>query len=316
MQSGASTPRAIGPAQALRGQLLGDQRRSEQLVLQPVAAASRGSLAPRCRAGGPGAREIVGGRHGHTGRRNRHRTRARTGFCTVGPGVLHCGVHVIVVGCGRVGSGLAVSLERGGPLGGRPGQVAPRLPAPQGLGRAVPRRLGLRPRRPREGGRAAKPTRWPPSRAATTPTSSPCASPGRPTRSPTSWPASTTRAGPRSTSASASPPWPPSPGPSTRCGAGCCPTPTCGDWSDATGRARAGRPLPARQLGRPAADRPRGARAPEHRGGHPRRRAPARRPRAGRPGGRRVAPRRARRRAARARRGARAPRGHDTAADT
>jgi len=31
-------------------------------------------------------------------------------FCKRRPGVLHCGVHVIVVGCGRVGSGLAVSL--------------------------------------------------------------------------------------------------------------------------------------------------------------------------------------------------------------
>ena len=38
MQSGDRTPRAIGLAEALRGQLLGDQRRSEQLVLQPVPA--------------------------------------------------------------------------------------------------------------------------------------------------------------------------------------------------------------------------------------------------------------------------------------
>ncbi len=28
--------------------------------------------------------------------------------------MLHCGVHVIVVGCGRVGSGLAVSLTAEG----------------------------------------------------------------------------------------------------------------------------------------------------------------------------------------------------------
>jgi trk system potassium uptake protein len=28
--------------------------------------------------------------------------------------VLHCGVHVIVVGCGRVGSGLAISLSAEG----------------------------------------------------------------------------------------------------------------------------------------------------------------------------------------------------------
>ena len=35
-------------------------------------------------------------------------------FCKRRPGVLHCGVHVIVVGCGRVGSGLAVSLSAEG----------------------------------------------------------------------------------------------------------------------------------------------------------------------------------------------------------
>jgi trk system potassium uptake protein len=35
-------------------------------------------------------------------------------FCATRSGVLHCGVHVIVVGCGRVGSGLAVSLSAEG----------------------------------------------------------------------------------------------------------------------------------------------------------------------------------------------------------
>jgi trk system potassium uptake protein len=35
-------------------------------------------------------------------------------FCKTGRGVLHCGVHVIVVGCGRVGSGLAISLSAEG----------------------------------------------------------------------------------------------------------------------------------------------------------------------------------------------------------
>ncbi len=35
-------------------------------------------------------------------------------FCTTRAGVLHCGVHVIVVGCGRVGSGLALSLSAEG----------------------------------------------------------------------------------------------------------------------------------------------------------------------------------------------------------
>jgi trk system potassium uptake protein TrkA len=35
-------------------------------------------------------------------------------LCKTRRGVLHCGVHVIVVGCGRVGSGLAVSLSAEG----------------------------------------------------------------------------------------------------------------------------------------------------------------------------------------------------------
>ena len=35
-------------------------------------------------------------------------------FCKTRPGVLHCVVHVIVVGCGRVGSGLAISLSAEG----------------------------------------------------------------------------------------------------------------------------------------------------------------------------------------------------------
>ncbi len=35
-------------------------------------------------------------------------------FCKTRRGVLHCGVHVIVVGCGRVGSGLAISLSAEG----------------------------------------------------------------------------------------------------------------------------------------------------------------------------------------------------------
>lgn len=35
-------------------------------------------------------------------------------YCAPPWGVLHCGVHVVVVGCGRVGSGLAVSLSAQG----------------------------------------------------------------------------------------------------------------------------------------------------------------------------------------------------------
>jgi trk system potassium uptake protein len=38
----------------------------------------------------------------------------RAAFCKTRRGVLHCGVHVVVVGCGRVGSGLAISLSAEG----------------------------------------------------------------------------------------------------------------------------------------------------------------------------------------------------------
>src|SRR5271168_1451799 len=38
----------------------------------------------------------------------------QSAFCKTRRGVLHCGVHVIVVGCGRVGSGLAISLSAEG----------------------------------------------------------------------------------------------------------------------------------------------------------------------------------------------------------
>ncbi len=59
--------------------------------------------------------------------------------------------------------------------------------------------------------------------------------PGRPRgllRSSGSWPASTTSAVPPSTSASASPPWPPCSGPSTGCCAASCPTPSGVEWID------------------------------------------------------------------------------------
>ncbi len=42
------------------------------------------------------------------------RGRELLNFCKTGRGVLHCGVHVVVVGCGRVGSGLAISLSAEG----------------------------------------------------------------------------------------------------------------------------------------------------------------------------------------------------------
>ena len=143
-------------------------------------------------------------------------------------------VHVVVVGCGRVGSGLARMLG---------GMTA--TPWPSSTGRRRPsagcrddfdgqtvRRRRLRPRPPRRRRHRARPTPWPRSPTATTPTSSWPASPGRPTASSRSSPASTTPAGRRSTSASASPPSP-------RCSgrpSGCCAasSPTAGEveWID------------------------------------------------------------------------------------
>ena len=50
--------------------------------------------------------------------------------------MLHCGVHVIVVGCGRVGSGLAVSLSAEGHSVAVIDNDA-RLPPPEGVERSV-----------------------------------------------------------------------------------------------------------------------------------------------------------------------------------
>ena len=157
MQSGRQHPERDGPAQALRGQLLGDERRPEELVLQPVTAGLGDLLARRCRAGARGpevgcvgvatatqveaiasvTRATLRSLHGQTGRVALWRARHRRGVWPRG------------VWPRRL-------AQRGGPLRGRPRQVAPRLPAAQGVGRALPCGLGLRPRRPREGRCAAR----------------------------------------------------------------------------------------------------------------------------------------------------------------
>ncbi len=215
-------------AQPLRGELLGDQRRPEQLVLQPVAPGlgdifRRHSRQGYRRAGrGDGGRGDRG-RHGHTVEAiDSHHgavfARHDAACCTVA-----CmSSSSVVAAWGRAW----------------PSRSAPRAirwlswtgrPRHSGASRTgtVPASLdrvstGMTSRRQ---GRS-RPTPWRQSPVGTTRTSSPCGSRGKTTRSPTSWPASTTPAGPRSTSASGSRPWPPSPGRSTRSGAACCPTRT------------------------------------------------------------------------------------------
>ena len=146
-------------------------------------------------------------------------------------------VHVVVVGCGRVGSSLARSLTEGGHtvavIDKRPEAFA-RLPSD--FTGQIDRRHRLRPR-PAQGGRhRAGRRRSPRSPTATTRTSSSPGSPGRPSASSASWPASTTPGGRRSTSGSASPPSPPWPGPPSGCCAGSCPTRPAIEWIDPSAR--------------------------------------------------------------------------------
>ena len=161
-------------------------------------------------------------------------------------------VHVVVVGCGRVGSGLARAVEAAGPHGGHhrsPGEGLP-PPARGVLGPQGGRRR-LRPRPPRGGRHRARPGPSPPSPTATTPTSSSPGSPGRPTASRRSSPASTTPAAPPSTSGSASPPSPPCSGPpSGSCAAS---SPTAGDveWIDPSAKVVLVERLGACRPGRP-----------------------------------------------------------------
>ena len=117
-------------------------------------------------------------------------------------------VHVVIVGCGRVGSSLARDLQAGGHtvavVDRRPGRVRAARPA---LRRHDRHRHRLRPRHADRGRHRARRAPSPRSRTATTRTSSSPAWRARRSASSASSPASTTRGGRRSTSASASPPW-------------------------------------------------------------------------------------------------------------
>ena len=160
-------------------------------------------------------------------------------------------MHIVIMGCGRVGSALAQTLEQQGhtvavidqdptpsagwapasAAGGSPGSASTRTPCARRASR--------------------RPARSPRSAAATTPTSSPPGWPARCSASRTSRPASTTPGAPRSTSAWASPPWPPSAGPPTRCCAGCCRRGAEPLWRDPTGGVAARRGARSPRLGRP-----------------------------------------------------------------
>ena len=172
MQSGRQHAEGGGSAQAFGAQLLGDQGRPEQLVLHPVAAASQGMAVgqrSRRRATGDRGRGASVGTWTAVCRRRQRRQATATWapgagpLCTTAPSrVLHCGVHVIVVGCGRVGSGLAISLVAAGPHRW-PSWTRTARPfgACKRLGRPRHRRLGIRPGRPGAGrrGRRRRPGR-------------------------------------------------------------------------------------------------------------------------------------------------------------
>ena len=104
-------------------------------------------------------------------------------------------VHVVVVGCGRVGSELAVSLEQHGPHGRGHRQERRRVPqAAPGATFTGQKVVGFGFDRdaPRRGRASSGPAPSPRSPAATTRTSSPPASPARTSGSSASSPASTT----------------------------------------------------------------------------------------------------------------------------
>ena len=188
--------------------------------------------------------------------------------------------------------------QRRGPLRRRRGPVLPGLPAPQGLGRHPHRGFGVRPRRPRGGGRARR------RRAGR-----------RDQRGQHQHPDRAHRAGDLQDPQRGGPDLRPPPGrdlPAPR-------HPHRGHRdvdhrpgpaapADRRGRARLVRPdgaphphraLAPRGLGGPVAARPRAAGTPQPGRRHPRRRAEGRCPRARRPGGRHPAPRGARRGVAR-----------------
>ena len=184
----------VGGVGDRRERVAGENRQRDALRQQRLARAARSA------ACGPG---------GSAWRRRRHpRQKARPwseGALSDGRCSVRC-VHVVIMGCGRVGSTLARSLEdrnhtvsvidsnadafrRLGPTFGGTKVIG------IGFDQTCCRRPASR-----------RPTPSPPSPAATTPTSSPPGWPARPSGSSRSWPASTTRGVPRSTSGSASPP--------------------------------------------------------------------------------------------------------------
>ena len=168
-------------------------------------------------------------------------------------------VHVVVVGCGRVGSGLAGSLEEQG----HTVAVIDRRPTafrrlPEDFAGRTHRRRRLRPRPARRRRASRRPARSPRSPTATTRTSSWPASPARTFgdragRRPHLRPAPRRR----STSASASPPSPPCSGPPSGCCAASFPTRPAVEWIDPTRQGGAGRARGARHVGRAAPRRPR-----------------------------------------------------------
>ena len=143
-------------------------------------------------------------------------------------------MHVVVVGCGRVGSALAQSLTERRPHRGRhrpPPEAFARLGA--GFTGQDHRRHRLRPR-PAAGGRhrAGRRRRRGDERRQLEHPHRPGGA-GDLRRSSGWWPGSTTRGGRRSTSGSASPRWPPWRGP---------PSGSCGASSPTSRRRRVGRP--------------------------------------------------------------------------
>ena len=186
-------------------------------------------------------------------------------------------MHVVVVGCGRVGSELAVALEEVGHTVAVDRQEPQRVPpAPRAASPARPcvgfgfdRDHLSRPASSEAG-------RWPRSPTATTPTSSSPGSPGRPSGSSRWWPASTTPGGPLiyqrlgiPTVATVS--WT-----TDQVLRRLLPDAARTEWTDATGEVRlVERPLP--RVGRPQADRARRGRPLRLVGADPARRGPARR---------------------------------------
>ena len=133
-------------------------------------------------------------------------------------------MQVVVVGCGRVGSGLARTLEAEGhsvAIIDKLRKAFRRLP-PDFSGLTVEGQDSTGKRWARLGSSKRMPLL--PSRLETTPISSAPELPTKPLEWSGWWRESTTPSEPRSISNSASPQWPRSSGQFSKSGAGCCPT--------------------------------------------------------------------------------------------